>query len=271
MISKCFENEYAISNICSYLPLTGIISFSLCNKTIQEQLNPSKNSFINNIMYCHISQTFFEFDEEESNSKKERQKIMENPWRSSVNWKMYLNQISKLFKFYPDPKTSKFVLDSFKVHLHSLDLPQENTNLEFSYSTSHQLFYYDDISREFYKDENYINYNDDIVNERKNCKQIQIILREKLPFENELKNFNYVYDEWKSNQKYQIVLNNIINYEFEKLEKIYEQNVNNTEMNRIIYFILWVNKCLITHCHILTKLLYVMKIAQMKKNFWLIT
>ena len=173
---------------------------------------------------------------------------MENPWRSSVNWKMYLNQISKLFKFYPDPKTSKFVLDSFKVHLHSLDLPQENTNLEFSYSTSHQLFYYDAISREFYKDENHINYNDDIVNERKNCKQIQIILREKLPFENELKNFNYVYDEWKSNQKYQIVLNNIINYEFEKLEKIYEQNVNNTEMNRIIYFILWVNKCLITHC-----------------------
>ena len=256
MISKCFENKFTISNICSYLSPMEIISFSLCNKTIYDQLNPSKNAFINNIMYCHISQTFFEFDEKESNSKKERQKFMRNLWRSSVNWKMYLNQISKLFKFYPDPdpefgsKTSKFVLDSFKVHLHSLNLLQENTNLEFSYSTLHQLFYYDAISREIYKDKNYINDND-IINKRKNCKQIQIILRENLPFENELKNFNYVYDEWKNNQEYQIVFNNIINYEFEKLEKIYdnlEQNANNTKLNRIIYFILWVNKCLITHC-----------------------
>ena len=252
MSSQCFYNKHMLTNICSYITPKEIILFSSCNKTINDNLNPSNNSVINNIMYYHVSQTIFEFDEEESNTKKERKNVMENSWKSSVNWNLYLNQISKLFKLYPDPKISKSVFDFFKIHLYLSDLRKENNNLEYSFSSSHMLFSYDANFRETCKRnyyENYIN-NNYIINKGKGCKQIQV-LKEKLPFENNLKNFYDEYNEMKSNEEYKCVINNIINYDFETLEKIYdnlEQNSNNNKINRIIYFILWVNKCLITHC-----------------------
>ena len=252
MSSQCFYNKHMLTNICSYITPKEIILFSSCNKTINDNLNPSNNSVINNIMYYHVSQTIFEFDEEESNTKKERKNVMENSWKSSVNWNLYLNQISKLFKLYPDPKISKSVFDFFKIHLYLSDLRKENNNLEYSFSSSHMLFSYDANFRETCKRnyyEKYIN-NNYIINKGKNCKQIQV-LKEKLPFENNLKNFYDEYNEMKSNKEYKSVINNIINYDFETLEKIYdnlEQNNNNNKINRIIYFILWVNKCLITHC-----------------------
>lgn len=251
MSSQCFYNKYLLTNICSYNTPKEIILFSSCNKTISDNLNPSNNSVINNIMYYHVSQTIFEFDEEESNTKKERKNVMGNSWKSSVNWNLYLNQISKLFKLYPDPKISKSVFDYFKIHLYLSDLRKENNNLEYSFSSSHMLFSYDVNFREACKRnyyENYIN-NNYIINKGKNCKQIQV-LKEQLPFESNLKNFYDEYNEMKSNEEYKSVINNIINYDCETLEKIYDnlEHNNNNKINSIIYFILWINKCLLTHC-----------------------
>ena len=77
MSSQCFYNKYLLTNICSYNTPKEIILFSSCNKTISDNLNPSNNSVINNIMYYHVSQTIFEFDEEESNTKKEKKMLWE--------------------------------------------------------------------------------------------------------------------------------------------------------------------------------------------------
>ena len=119
MSSQCFENKNMLNYICSFLNAKEIISFSLCNKTIKVLLDPSMNSVVNNIMYYYTSQKFFEFDEEESNSKKERKIIMEKSWKSSVNWKLYLNSIFGHFRIYPDQKIANMVFDSFKIHLYS--------------------------------------------------------------------------------------------------------------------------------------------------------
>ena len=251
MSSQCFGNKNMLNYICSFLNAKEIISFSLCNKTIRVLLDPSMNSVVNNIMYYYTSQKFFEFDEEESNSKKERKNIMEKSWKSSVNWKLYLNSISRHFRIYPDQKVANMVFDSLKIHLYLSDLRKENTNLEYSYSSIHQIFSYDVNFREACTYNLYNNYidNDYLNNKGNNCKQIQI-LRKELPFENELKNFYNVYNEIISNEEYKCVINSIINYDFEKLEKIYDniENNRNNNINKIVYFILWINKCLITYC-----------------------
>jgi hypothetical protein len=128
------------------------------------------------------------------------------------------------------------------------ELRKGNQILEQNNSSIHQIFSYDQKYVENCLQNYYDRYINDkyIINQEKNGNEVKI-LRTDLPFEEELKNFVGVYNDIRSNDEYKYVINNIINYDFENLENIYESIVNNNNVNKIIYFILWLNKSLIMY------------------------
>ena len=72
MNTKIFGNIYLLTKISNYLNPNEIISFSACNKTINEHLNPSNNRVINNIFYNHVGEQCFETDYEFENINKKK-------------------------------------------------------------------------------------------------------------------------------------------------------------------------------------------------------
>ena len=236
-----------------FLEPNEIISFSASNKTINENLKASNNPAINNIFHSHVTKRCFETEDDDIElalfNKKNRNDILENSWKSNINWNLYLNYFFKHFKLYQDNQISKMVLDSFKYHMYLPDLRKENNNLEFPYSTLHQTHCYDTKFKEICTYNYYGNFiNNYYIKNHGNGCNIKI-LKQGYPFENELKNFINTYDEIISNNDYKEVINNIINYDFEKLEEIYENvKKNRNKINNIIYFILWANKSFIWYC-----------------------
>ena len=250
MNSKCFKNEYLTTKIVMYLNPKEIISFSSCNKTINRILNPANNKTINTIFYFYTSQKFFESNDNSEVIKynKNKKNLLGSYWKSNINWKLYLSQITRHFKLYPDEKISNIVLKTFQVHLFLPELRKSNPTLEQNNSSIHQLFSYDQKFMEnclqnYY--DKYINANY-IINQEKNGNEVKIF-RTDLPFEDELKYFINVYNDIRSNDEYKYVIYTINNYDFEELEKIYENIVNKNNVNKIIYFILWLNKSLIMY------------------------
>lgn len=247
MKSDFFNKEHLLTKIIMYLKPEDILSFSSCNKAIYKKLNPSTNIAIN-ITFCrYTNRKCFEMDEDYN--KIDEIDLIDNCWKSNINWKLYLVQINKHFKEYPDIEISKKVLDVFRTKLYLNDLRKENPHLEYFNSSCHQVFCYDWKFRETCNSNYYGHFinNNYIQNRGINCKEIKI-LRENLPFEYELKNFINVYFEIKKNKEYKDVIDNIINYNFENLEKIYENAKNNVnKINKIIYFLLWLNKSLIVY------------------------
>lgn len=247
MKSDFFNKEHLLTKIIMYLKPEDILSFSSCNKAIYKKLNPCTNIAIN-ITFCrYTNRKCFEMDEDYN--KIHEIDLIDNCWKSNINWKLYLIQINKHFKEYPDIEISKKVLDIFKTKLYLNDLRKENPHLEYFNSSYHQVFCYDWKFRETCNSNYYGHFinNNYIQNRGINCKEIKI-LRENLPFEYELKNFINVYFEIKKNKEYKDVIDNIINYNFENLEKIYENAKNNVnKINKIIYFLLWLNKSLIVY------------------------
>ena len=247
MKSDFFNKEHLLTKIIMYLKPEDILSFSSCNKAIYKKLNPCTNIAIN-ITFCrYTNRKCFEMDEDYN--KIHEIDLIDNCWKSNINWKLYLVQINKHFKEYPDIEISKKVLDVFRTKLYLNDLRKENPHLEYFNSSCHQVFCYDWKFRETCNSNYYGHFinNNYIQNRGINCKEIKI-LRENLPFEYELKNFINVYLEIKKNKEYKDVIDNIINYNFENLEKIYENAKNNVnKINKIIYFLLWLNKSLIVY------------------------
>lgn len=247
MKSDFFNKEHLLTKIIMYLKPEDILSFSSCNKAIYKKLNPCTNIAIN-ITFCrYTNRKCFEMDEDYN--KIDEINLIDNCWKSNINWKLYLVQINKHFKEYPDIEISKKVLDVFRTKLYLNDLRKENPHLEYFNSSCHQVFCYDWKFRETCNSNYYGHFinNNYIQNRGINCKEIKI-LRENLPFEYELKNFINVYFEIKKNKEYKDVIDNIINYNFENLEKIYENAKNNVnKINKIIYFLLWLNKSLIVY------------------------
>ena len=252
---ECFYSEHLLTNISTFLNPNEIALFQSCNKTIKAKLNPMKNPTINVIFYYYTTQKFFNDEDLDEESIHDRKKIIENSWISSINWKIYYNQIFLHFKIYPDVNISTKFLDAFKIHIYLLDIRKENYHLEFASSTVHQLINYDKKFREkltynFY--EKYIN--DNYISHNGNDYNIKI-LKEGLSFENELINYINIYNDIICHEEYKLIIEKIINYDFEELDKFYEKiNVNkmnntvNNNINNIIYFILWSNRTFKMSC-----------------------
>ena len=69
------------------------------NKAIYKKLNPSTNIAIN-ITFCRYTNMKC-FEMEGDYNKIHEIDLIDNCWKSNINWKLYLVQINKHFKEYP--------------------------------------------------------------------------------------------------------------------------------------------------------------------------
>ena len=251
MLSK-IDNEHLLTRISLFLEPKDIIPFLESNKSIKRKLNPSTNSITNNIFYYGV-RSIFALDEnidESSNLVYDEKELLENHRNSKINWKSFLCQVMNHFKSYPNKEISEKVLNYFKSHIYLLDLRKENLILEYKHSSIHQTICYDKTINEkiiYHHYNKYINNNYlTCKNERENMIKI---LKEGLPFEDELLHFKKVYDEIDSNVDYRKILNMITSYDFESLNLLYEKvkKNSNKKVNNIIYFIFWSNYCFIMY------------------------
>ena len=250
---KCFKTKYLMTYISTFLTPFEIKKLLSCNKDLRTVLNPSTNSTINIIFYNYVHNHFFEIDEYDVlHSKKNRNYLFEDSWKSSINWNLYLNQILGHFQMFPDKNITKRVIKYLKIHLYLSDLRKENCFLEFSDSSIHLLISYDIISKDVFTYNYYGKFiNDDYINNHGNGCEIKI-LKENLFFERELKNFITIYNEVISNAEVRNLITFIINYELDKMGKFYEIIINskmNNNINYILYFILWCSNTFIFYCN----------------------
>jgi len=247
MLSK-IDNEHLLTRISLFLEPKDILSFLECNKSIKRKLNPSTNFITNKIFYYGVTRSIFTLDEEFDeiiNFMYDEKELIENHWNSNINWKSFLCQIYHHFKSYPNKEISQKVLNYFKTHIYLLDLRKENCALEYKHSSIHQIICYDQNNNENFV---YNYYNKYINNNYLTCdneRQIGIkIIKEGLPFEEELLHFKNIYNEAATNTEYKNILNMIINYDFEKLNLAFdkiEKTRNKNSLNNIFYFIYWSN------------------------------
>lgn len=251
MSKHVFNIKYLVTNIALYLNFEDILSLNSCNKTLKTILNPLYNRVINIIYYNKTTKKIFEMDEDDyfddGYNKINRNNLLDDSWKSNINWRLFLSETLKNFQTYPEEKIKKNVLNSFKLHMYLPDLRKDNSQLEYEYSSINQIYFYD----KNWKDCSQYNYygkyiNENYINNRGiNC-PIKI-LKKGFYFEEELKKFIDIYNEILNNSEYKIILDVINNYDFEGLEKIYEK-VNIKRINKIIFFILWLNKNFIQYC-----------------------
>lgn len=248
----CFNRKHLVTRISMYLEPNEIVSFSSCNKTLNENLSPITNPAINMILYSHLTKNFYSFEEdlEKDDICYNDETLLDNSWNSKINWKSFISKIFHHFKNYPDKEISKKVLENFRIHMFLLDLRKENIFLEFQNSSYHQIFCYDKYFRDFctynYYDK-YIN-NNNLLSENGIKNKIKI-LKENLPFQNELINFKTIYNDFISDGESQKELNLILSYDFEKIDLLFEASIKNRNKNnnKITFFILWSNHCFIMY------------------------
>ena len=270
MSKKLLKNKNLVTNIALYLEFEDILSLYACNRNLNKILNPLSNKAINALYFNQTTKRIFEMDEDDLNdddyNQKNRQNLLYESWKSNINWRIFLSEAFRHFKIYPDEKIRNNVLDSFKIHIYLPDLRKEDYHLEYEYSSINQIYFYDKQFREScsynfhrkYINENYIN------NHGINC-PIEL-LKEGLFFEEEVKNFINIYDEILGNADYQKIVSTIISYDFESLEIIYKK-VNLNRINKIIFFILWINRNFIQYCSYILESVNKYKDNKQEKDF----
>ena len=253
MLSKCFKSELLMTNISMFLNPDEIASFLSCNKDTRKALCPSTNSVINKIFYDYVAKNFFCGEEDyftENKEESKRKNILENSWKSNINWEQFITKITRHFKNYPDKKISQKVFNTNKFPLYLQDLRKENINLEYWDSTAHVCYCYDKKYREQCYDNYYGNYiNENYISKKGNGNDIRI-LKEGLSFEDDLKEFYKVFNSVQESEINKQIINYIISFDFEKMDEIYEKILNNeiNNINNIVYFILWLTRGLILYC-----------------------
>ena len=253
MNTNCFSKKNMMTNISMFLNPEEIVTFLSCNKATINALHPKNNSPINNIFYHHVTKTFFGIPDDfgmENKEEMQRKNILENSWKSEINWINFFSKINQLLKNYPDKNVSQRVLDAFKYHTYLLDLRKENYHLELPDSSIHVSFCYDKKFREECRYNYYGNYiNEKYISQKGKNKEIKL-LREGFPFEKELKEFINIYEEISENDDYKKIMEWIVSYDFEKMDEIFEKIQKNKihTVNNVIYFILWLNRTLIMYC-----------------------
>ena len=234
-MNDCLNDNNFLTNICKYLNKDSIIQFSQCNKAINKALNPANNSIINVIFLISVNKTFFEFDEEENNNINENMNLLSKFIHTKINWKVFFIKLRKSFNHYNDKNIIQKVLDCFRSK-------KKNSQIEYNLfmNASTNNFYSKLISKEYMIEDSEKEKNKD-----KEFKEIEIFGKD-LYFENELKNFEYAFDEFINNIMYKNIIINAVKYNNEFLDSIYENNYYNKCNNNIIKFLLW-----ITHLFIL--------------------
>ena len=240
MSKEVFCNNNIMGCISQFLKCRDIISLSGVNKKMYSiTLNPENNSIINTIYRKQVIQKFF--DDEDNTEILSNENISDSSLlideytKTKNNWKKILIELVAHLNSFQDKEVAKKVLELHKDHFYLTDIRRDDKYLEYRNSDSHQNHCYDCFQRISLFFRYYKKYFD---NKQKPDK----ILGRHLIYEEKLKNYIDIESEITNSKEEQILVNQIFEYDFEKLEKYYLSNSNNKKINDVLYFILWLIK-----------------------------
>ena len=245
----CFKNINYINLIVVFLKVDEIVKLSLCNKKINELLDPNNNNLINLIFLITLISKYFELDPSNNYIIKNKY-ILSDKIKFGKNFKLFLKEIIDGLDVYKESKIGKRIADFFKIHIFLPDLRKECFTLEYENSSIHMLYCYDINLRllntyNFYS--KYIRVEDIILHHNEKPKPIRI-LRERLLFEEYLINFHEIYADFVNNKILCDYVNNyIFKYKYKEMDDIYRSIPNynyndcaNSPLQHIFNFIFWI-------------------------------
>ena len=261
---ECFENKNILTIFVKFLSFKDIICLSKANKKIYTILLNSKNNPDINTIYRYFTYKQFYWNEISNDSEKtEKTDELYDDFNSTNNdWKLIYITLTNNYFNNPNNDLRKKVYDYFQNHLYLPGLRKDNKYLEFQFSSIHQIVSYD-----CHINNNIIyNHYDKYINENtlnnKMCNDF--ILKKGLPFENDLINFNEIYQTFKKDNNLINILKIIIDYDYENIDLIYVRSKNSQEKNiEIINYLLWLNHTIILFAKYIYKYL---KIYETQKN-----
>ena len=255
-MNECFSSINHINIIVRFIQYKDILNLSFVNKSFYFILNPENNSNINSIFrditfrkYCGINNKIF-YKSNHDNSLDDF-KITKNNWKNILK-KIYLNS-----KIYQNKDISEEIYRCFNIHCYFPYQRNENPILEYENSTLHQKFCYDIYKNDSIVQNHYDKYFDA---KKENYKKVKIEpLKKGLFFEQDLINLKSEIKDFENKK----IINMILNYSFEKLNKVqYSNIINNKKIkkkkkcNSITYFLIWLNHTFILFINLMYKYIY---------------
>ena len=240
MSQKIFGNTIIMSCISQFLNTRDIISLSEANKKLYLSiLNPEKNTIINTLYREQIIKKYF-VDEDNieilSNETNFNSNLLIDDYNETKNnWKKILKEFEINLNNFSDKKVSNIIYELFKNHLYLSDIRKDNKFLEYENSDFHQNHCYDWFQRISFLVNYYKKYFD-------NKQKPEKIIGRHLIYEEKLINYIDIENEMENSNEEQILINQIFEYDFEKIEKYYSNNRNNKKINDVLLFILWLIK-----------------------------
>ena len=240
-MTSIFQNEIIATNVLNYLALKDSLSLSSVNKEMYKiKLNPAHNSIINthyrNLVFKEIY--FNDLDDEEK--AKNKDEFLDDYKITNNNWKQIfidLNHHYYHYDFIVKKNYAKDVFKRFKLHMYLPFVRKSNKILENKESSLHQYYFYD-----FDKNKRIYTYYDKFLDLENNGFKGQnsenFLFRKNLFFENEFLGINELIKNVQGNNDFAILLEKIINYDYESIDKQYYNNKTN---NEVFDFIIWLN------------------------------
>ena len=265
-MTSIFNNEIIVTNISKYLNLKELLLFSSVNKAIYfTKLNPVYNSIVNSHYRTLIFNKFYLNDLDDNEKAKNKDEFLDDYKITNNNWKQIfinLNHHYYDYNFIVKKEYAKDVFFRFKLHLYLPFIRKSNKVLENKESSLHQYYFYD-----FDKNKTvFIHYDKflDLENNGFNRKNSEnFLFRKNLVFENEFLGINELIKTVHGNNNFALLLEKIINYDYEGIDKQYYNNKTN---NEVFDFIIWLNHSAILFSKFLYSLINIYCYESKNKN-----
>ena len=265
-MTSIFNNEIIVTNISKYLNLKELLLFSSVNKAMYfTKLNPVYNSIVNSHYRTLIFNKFYLNDLDDNEKAKNKDEFLDDYKITNNNWKQIfinLNHHYYDYDFIVKKEFAKDVFFRFKLHLYLPFIRKSNKVLENKESSLHQYYFYD-----FDKNKTvFIHYDKflDLENNGFNRKNSEnFLFRKNLVFENEFLGINELIKTVQGNNNFALLLEKIINYDYEGIDKQYYNNKTN---NEVFDFIIWLNHSAILFSKFLYSLINIYCYESKNKN-----
>ena len=265
-MTSIFNNEIIVTNISKYLNLKELLLFSSVNKAMYfTKLNPVYNSIVNSHYRTLIFNKFYLNDLDDNEKAKNKDEFLDDYKITNNNWKQIfinLNHHYYDYNFIVKKEYAKDVFFRFKLHLYLPFIRKSNKVLENKESSLHQYYFYD-----FDKNKTvFIHYDKflDLENNGFNRKNSEnFLFRKNLVFENEFLGINELIKTVHGNNNFALLLEKIINYDYEGIDKQYYNNKTN---NEVFDFIIWLNHSAILFSKFLYSLIKIYCYESKNKN-----
>ena len=265
-MTSIFNNEIIVTNISKYLNLKELLLFSSVNKAMYfTKLNPVYNSLVNSHYRTLIFNKFYLNDLDDNEKAKNKDEFLDDYKITNNNWKQIFINLNHHFydyNFIVKKEYAKDVFFRFKLHLYLPFIRKSNKVLENKESSLHQYYFYD-----FDKNKTVFIYYDkflDLENNGFNRKNSEnFLFRKNLVFENEFLGINELIKIVHGNSNFALLLEKIINYDYEGIDKQYYNNKTN---NEVFDFIIWLNHSAILFSKFLYSLINIYCYESKNKN-----